>query len=230
MIVSRRTLPPVLVAALVLCTAAPSARAQIMGPPVDDDAFHVGFAYAWFHRDMPPTRPVEKKWEVGSIVAQYGINDRVTVSLAGARWTLSNPNANGADYDRYLAGIGLVTDVARFGGVSVAAEGHFTELADYDTSGYQFHKSNRSIIVAVHARVELARSGQRLALWAGPAYAWDRAHTHPYGDIASLRDDSNNDFGAAFGARALVADRLAISAWAVVAGYVEPRVSASIRL
>jgi len=211
--------------------AAPATvRAQVVGPTVPRRAFEVGYTFDWYHRDMTPHAPAEKKWQSASVYTAYGATDWLSVSLEGGYWPVHYDDFPGTDYQRYVAGAGLSARLVEVGPALVGGTFRFSETIDFDRSAARFHKSTRSVLVWLHADVSRTVRGQTVDAWAGPLFARDVGKNYFFGNLDPLKDASEHDFGAGVGARAVLFDRVVPSVRVIYAGYFEPRVSVGVRL
>jgi hypothetical protein len=217
-------------AALIATIMAAPAVSQPSPVPNRAGEFSVGYSYQWFHRDMAPTAPVEKRWEVAAFTAAYGASDRLTVSLHGGHWNIEYDEFPGTDYERFVAGVGLDARMWRFGGLSLLGEFQFSEVLDFDRSSKEFHKSTRSVVVGVYAAREWSWRCAAFDAWAGPAFAHDAGKNYFFGALPPLDDDSADDIGAVAGARLEFFQRVRVSAWVLFAGYVQPRMAMAVTL
>ncbi|MGD8413767.1 MAG: hypothetical protein PVF33_06020 [Candidatus Latescibacterota bacterium] len=214
---------------LVAAMAAPAAS-QPAPVPNRDGEFTFGYSYQWFHRDMAPTAPVEKRWEVAAFTVAYGAGDRITVSLHGGYWDVEYDDFPGTDYERFVAGAGLSARLWRFGALDLLGEFQFSEVLDLDHSGNEFHKSTRSVLAGLYAARRWPWRRVALDVWVGPAFARDVGKNYFFGALPPLSDDSSDNVGVVTGARLEIDERVRVSAWWLYAGYVEPRIAVAVTL
>jgi len=216
---------------VVLLGAVTPALVRAQPAPVPNRAgeFQVGYSYHWYHRNMPPTAPVEKEWEVATLTATFGATERVTVGLSGGFWHVDYDEFPGTDYERYVAGIGVSSWLYRSGGSGVMGEVQFSEVLDLDRSDNQFHKTTRSVLVGAYVATSWQWRSSSVDVWGGPVYVRDVGKNYFFGAVDPL-DDNADALGGVVGARTVWRGRLLASAWLVVADYAEPRVAVGVRL
>lgn len=218
------------IAVLATAAAAATASAQIVGTTLEDDQVEMGAAYKWFHRDLEPYQPIEKRWEVATLFVRYGAGRRLTLIAEGGLSLVEHDDFPGLDYRRYALGLGATALLFERGDWSVCGSFHANEVWDHDNSHFRFHKRTYGFLGGVHVARVFEVLDQEVGVWTGMFYIEDTAETYPWDSRRALRSESDGGVAAALGGRVVLFDDLSGFAQMVYADYAQWRIGAALMI
>jgi hypothetical protein len=206
------------------------ARAQVLGPTLEDGDAELGYTYKWYHRDLEPKLTPDTRWEVGSFYFRYGAYSRVTLMVEAGLWSIDHQDFEAHAYTRYTVGGGVSVRIWEFRGVKLSAMGQYSEVMDYDKSDSHFHHRTRNVTAGVQGQHSFWFRKQRLGVWGALLYVYDDGRTYLWGTSSTLQFESQNNVGVGAGADLLLFDVLGGFVHFVYADYVQARVGVLLRV
>ncbi len=195
--------------------------AQIIAPPLEHRALEAGYTYKWFHRVIE-SGSNEIKWQAGSLYARYGGFQRLTVYAEGGIWDVDS-------YSRWVVGGGLTGLLYTRGWWSLDVDASYNEIYDLDETTARTDHRTYGWNAALVARGSFAVSGQRVDLYAGPAYVNDVAETYPFSSNDPVRTEPDQHWGACAGLYATALDYVSGFAYLLYLDQPQLRLGVSLR-
>jgi len=149
---------------------------------LDPRRFEVGLVSQQIHRTIRYDDGVvqEGKWGRLAAFLRLTLRHGLAIDVNGLAWHRGSTELfPSRDYFDFSFGAGVTCTPIQFDSLSLGLSVHFHDLANLDQSSERYSKRTRQLAISAGLTRRFRFRGQRIALWAAPAYIVDWVNQYP---------------------------------------------------